>query len=137
MKTCKQCGEAKPLTDFYANRAVCKPCVRARVREHRRENDSVREYDRARAKAPERRAHVRRVVIDWRATHPDKYRAQTAVGNALRDGKIKKLPCEVCGAKKVHAHHHDYSKPLDVTWLCPLHHHRLHAEDNGSKYNTL
>jgi hypothetical protein len=46
----------------------------------------------------------------------------------LRDGKIKKLPCQVCVSEShVHAHHTDYSKPLEVVWLCAKCHHRIHA----------
>ncbi len=60
--------------------------------------------------------------------NPEKYKAHTAVGNAIRDGKLKKLSCNVCGNNKVHAHHNDYSKPLEVIWLCSLHHARKHHE---------
>lgn len=37
-------------------------------------------------------------------------------------GKVEKLPCEVCGAPKVQGHHEDYTKPLEVRWLCIKHH---------------
>lgn len=50
----------------------------------------------------------------------------------IRKGDLIKLPCEVCGTnEKVEAHHDDYSKPLDVRWLCRKHHqehHRFHVE---------
>lgn len=49
------------------------------------------------------------------------------VNNAIRDGKIARQPCEVCG-RKAQAHHEDYSKPLDVRWLC-FQHHREHGHD--------
>lgn len=45
---------------------------------------------------------------------------------AVERGKLKKLPCQVCGAVEVEAHHHDYDKPLDVVWLCTEHHRELH-----------
>jgi hypothetical protein len=35
-------------------------------------------------------------------------------------------PCEVCGAPKTHRHHPDPSKPLEVVFLCPLHHKQIH-----------
>ena len=38
------------------------------------------------------------------------------------------LTCEVCGEVNVHGHHYDYTKPLDVKWLCPLHHVREHSK---------
>lgn len=44
------------------------------------------------------------------------------ITQALNSGRLKKLPCEVCGNPKTHAHHEDYTKPLVVKWLCPLHH---------------
>jgi hypothetical protein len=57
--------------------------------------------------------------------HPEKRKARNMVSNAIRNGKLKRQLCEVCG-EKAHAHHEDYSKPLDVRWLCPTHHMRLH-----------
>ena len=36
----------------------------------------------------------------------------------VKRGKILKLSCEKCGNPKSEAHHHDYSKPLEVTWFC-------------------
>lgn len=46
----------------------------------------------------------------------------------VKRGRVKKQPCEVCGStERVHGHHHDYSKPLDVRWLCKEHHHEEHA----------
>ncbi|TIX28948.1 MAG: hypothetical protein E5V35_00095 [Mesorhizobium sp.] len=65
--------------------------------------------------------------MEWREENPVAYRAQTAVSNAVRDGRLFKQPCEFCGDDEVHAHHRDYTKPLEVVWLCPKCHHRLHA----------
>ena len=48
------------------------------------------------------------------------------VGQAVRDGRLIPQPCEKCGASPTHAHHDDYSKPLDVRWLCPVHHAEHH-----------
>lgn len=45
----------------------------------------------------------------------------------LRRGKLKQEPCKVCG-QKAEKHHPDYSKPLEVEWLCRRHHLALHAE---------
>ena len=53
---------------------------------------------------------------------PEKITARSAVSSALYHGKIRRKPCEVCGILKVEAHHDDYSKPLDVKWLCNKHH---------------
>ena len=33
-------------------------------------------------------------------------------------GKLERLACELCGNVNSQMHHSDYSKPLEVTWLC-------------------
>ena len=50
--------------------------------------------------------------------HPEKHKARDAVGKAKRSGKLIPKPCFICGKNEVHAHHDDYSKPLQVKWLC-------------------
>lgn len=134
MKCCFKCDISKPLSEFYRHSKMrdghlnkCKSCTLRDARIHRRDNDSVRERDRNRAKLPHRVAGRRRVAAAWRASNPEAYRAQTALGNAIRDGKAKRLPCEVCGSKRSHGHHRDYAKPLDVIWLCARHHHAAHG----------
>lgn len=57
---------------------------------------------------------------------PEVPRAHHLVDKAIRQGELTRLPCEVCGAEKVDAHHDDYSKPLDVRWLCRFHHLQYH-----------
>lgn len=48
--------------------------------------------------------------------------------NALLRGDLVKGVCEVCSATRVDAHHDDYSRPLDVRWLCRAHHMEVHNE---------
>lgn len=57
-----------------------------------------------------------------RKANPEKAKARNAVTNALNSGKLIRLPCKVCGNPKSHAHHKDYSRPLDVEWYCAVHH---------------
>lgn len=59
---------------------------------------------------------------EYKEKHPDRVKAHETISTALKRNKIKKMPCTVCGDKKSEAHHEDYSKPLDVTWLCRKHH---------------
>ena len=103
----------------------CKECTKADVKLHRKENDSVREYDRKRGNR-QTAEDTRR----YRAENPRKYAAHCAVGSALRTGKLIKLDkCEQCMSDlHVEGHHDDYSKPLEVRWLCSRCHSIWHAE---------
>ena len=92
--------------------------------------DYYRDYDNERAKLPHRKELNKSVVKNYRANNPDHYHAHTAVNNAVRDGRLKKPNyCSRCGRgdKVIHAHHHDYSKPLDVEWLCVI----CHSKERG------
>jgi hypothetical protein len=59
-------------------------------------------------------------------TDPKKLKARHIVGYAIKSGRIIKCPCCVCGSKVSQAHHDDYSKPLEVVWLCTTHHAEIH-----------
>jgi len=59
--------------------------------------------------------------------YPEKWLARRKVRYARQVGKLVKLPCEVCGDEKSFAHHEDYSKPLEVKWLCSKHHREVHG----------
>ena len=53
---------------------------------------------------------------------PEKYKARQLVREEIRKGNIKRGACSMCGKEKAEAHHPDYSKPLDIMWLCRFHH---------------
>ncbi len=59
--------------------------------------------------------------------------AWSKVKHAVSMGYIKPLPCQECGQEPTHAHHDDYSKPLDIQWLCYQHHADIHV----AKKNAL
>ena len=145
-KTCFKCGKRRSLSMFYKHSKMagghlnkCKDCTKSDVKRNYRKNiEHYKEYERNRAMLPHRvearsayqqtengKAAMLRATQKYRRDYPEKYRAHTAVSNAVRSGKMKRQPCEVCG-DKAHAHHDDYSKPLDVRWLCAIHHNDLH-----------
>jgi hypothetical protein len=64
-----------------------------------------------------------------RERSPEKYKAQYALTNAVRLGHIVKPElCSRCGKKRrLDGHHADYSKPLEVVWLCRPCHKLEHA----------
>ena len=63
--------------------------------------------------------------------------AHKAVALTIKNGELHKQPCEVCGKPETSAHHWNYHKPLDVRWLCHLHHMPLHAAQSPKLTDTL
>lgn len=189
-KTCKCCGEVKPVEEFYRHPAMldgrlnqCKECKRARQRaysqspagraadkrkyENHKEKIIARnaayrerhkEYfgekqkewyrkntDKAKARSKQwyedNRVEVSGRVLEYQKTakgkevrqralkryrlrYPDKAKAHALVGNAIRDGRLIREDCEICG-DVAEAHHEDYSQPFDIRWLCFVHHREL------------
>jgi len=91
--------------------------------EYRAAYDAI--YQRLPAVRKRRATNVRRYAKDPRKRH--KYLARWEAKRAISRGLIVRKPCEVCGESKVHAHHDDYSKPLNIRWLCLIHHRQFHA----------
>lgn len=141
VKECFKCGAVKPIEEFYKHIGMrcgylgkCKECTKKDAGDHRANNlEYCKAYDRKRANLPKRVELRKQVTKTWvedgrqaesqrryRGKYPEKYHARIAVGNALRDGRLSKpSKCSKCGAEtKLEAHHEDYSKPLDVQWLC-------------------
>ena len=56
------------------------------------------------------------------ARYPEKAMARAVYNRERRAGRIDKLPCVVCGNPMSEAHHEDYTKPLNIIWLCRKHH---------------
>lgn len=65
---------------------------------------------------------------DWEKKNPEKRSAHDRAMYAVKTGKlVRPSSCEKCCVVcKPHAHHEDYSKPLDVVWLCAKCHFYLH-----------
>lgn len=145
MKQCFKCARILPRSEFYRHPQMgdgllgkCKECTKVDVRSNREAKlESYREYDRRRfSEDPARRlaTYANSRAVKWRS--PEKWRARYELGNAVRDGRVVPQPCQHCGTEeKIHGHHPDYSKPLDVTWLCVschfAEHRRLNAIQRG------
>jgi hypothetical protein len=159
-RTCSKCGETKPHSEFYKQSGCrdgihphCKACKRTAARASRAANiDKVRAYDKERYYSQPGRADANRASASashardpWyprnaekaRAARRERYareREKEHARNVLRHardrGEVIPEDCIFCGAFPTDGHHHDYSKPLDVTWLCPKHHGLVHRKVN-------
>jgi len=77
----------------------------------------------------------------WKEENPVKVGVQKIAQNAKKKGLLIPKPCEMCLVEEgktmiiVVMHHDDYSKPLEVRWLCHIHHREVHYEavDNSDK----
>ncbi len=139
-KACFKCGEVKPLTDYYKHKNMadghlnkCKYCTKNDANKYRNDNlDKVREYDRNRPNKYERSKNlqeyhrtekgkeVRRKAMQNYRKDKVKKQAHCDLNNAIKYGRIvKPSKCSNCGIECIpHGHHDDYSKTLDVRWLC-------------------
>ena len=121
LKQCSQCHKWKPLELFVRDKSRpsgrdprCKVCHRFEV-SHRYKTNS------------EFKMRVFKRAEEWRKRNRHKARAHSRVNDAIRYGRLVRQPCSVCGNTRSDAHHNDYSKPLEVLWLCRIHHKAVHG----------
>lgn len=148
MWRCTKCVGVFPPEGFYAGRnrnglmSQCRKC-------HTRQTNAARERN-----PDKRRAYARQWVKKDLAAHPEKYArrererrhnpatrqralARKKLTTHVARGKlIKPDTCSQCGGdgdgRPIHGHHADYSKPLDVEWLC----FRCHAMRHGHRVSA-
>lgn len=139
-KRCFKCQTIKHLDDFYLHPQMadgrlgkCKECTKSDAAKRLVEKrDDVRQYESWRQKTSSRREKKSGYRKTYNQRHPEKARARAAVNNAIRDGRITRQPCCVCGNLKSQAHHSDYFTPLAVDWLCFKHHREIaHGQKVG------
>lgn len=146
-KICRVCGAEKQHVDFYDKDNTCKECRKASVRRNRAARiEQYRAYEAYRYRNdPRKRAAIdkyaatengiasrRRAQEKWDKQNPIKKAAHVILNNHVRDGKVHKPDsCSVCGKSgcRIEGHHHDYSKPLDVVWLCRKCHYAEHHKE--------
>lgn len=149
MKTCSKCN-SRPALSYHS---YCREC---KIK-YRRDNPETRHPYTRKTPFPElcgkckQRPHSKghkwckeckneaqrewwKKNQDWNSETPERWQkllARHLVGNHLRRGKLFKLPCFICGALNVEAHHYlgyDKEHAADVLWLCTLHHREVEME---------
>lgn len=128
-KFCIKCEQNKDISFFIKNRSrkdglffCCKDCykvIRKKYINLEVENNRQKRYGKKTGYKSQKLNKIK---------YPEKYKARNDIHNAVLLGKVL-VPekCQDCGNKtKLQAHHEDYSKPLDVKWLCIKCHNWLH-----------
>lgn len=149
-KLCRTCGEIKPIGLMTKDRSRnrCKSCAYAASKVWRSKNKEylAKRYaqyvaaNRDKMRARQARYDARRKLDPgfakksaergrrYSLRYPDRHRARVILRRAVAAGRIIRPPCEVCGKPNAEGHHTDYSKPLDVRWLCFKHHAEVHGK---------
>lgn len=125
---CKSCRGPKRKPYYDKNKEV--------ISEKRRETAKTEEFKnkyKEYCNRPETRVKLRAKRRRARDNNPLKESARRRVYKAIKFKKLQKEPCVVCREIKVHAHHENYNKPLEVTWLCNAHHKQLHFSEKEYK----
>jgi hypothetical protein len=151
-KACKICGASKPLSEFYRHSTMadgrfssCKSCyIKQCAKYYNKHKKTILQRTRARdrvtyeTKLKTRHAKWRAANKDkmnsynkkYKANNQSKIRAHLAIRKAIENGIIARpKACESCGNitnRPLHGHHADYTKQLDVLWVCQPCHRKKH-----------
>jgi len=152
-KTCFKCNLEQELSSYQKDKAnkdglkgTCKKCLSTYHRIYKGENSIIRnsEYRLKHAQAQKKYRDKKKLngtykyyrgnrtlqSERWRNKQENKIKksAHDKLYLAMKRGNIIKKPCVVCNDLKSNGHHEDYSKPLDVIWLCNKHHYEHHQK---------
>lgn len=130
-RACPTCGIGVTVTHsmLLRRRYYCAPCLREHTRRSYLRNRQARLDDyRNRRSNEDFLAWEANYLQRTKSDHEIKRAARRAVRRAVASGRLVKGLCKGCGVDSVQAHHSDYSKPLDVQWLCPQCHGREHRK---------
>ena len=134
---CKRCGEPKVFLDgFYvSNKRVCKVCIGEKVSAYQKTTNGRAVHIKALSRwngtlsamekkhtyklSDKGKASERRYAKSMRVKKDARLRARGLVNTHISRGKlIRPSFCECGFIGFVQAHHDDYTKPLEVRWLC-------------------
>lgn len=119
-QNCNRCGSAENLTKrqytkkYRVQYYMCRDCNTELMQKYRKTKNGM--------------AIVRKASYKSMDKHRKKQNCRALMNYHLRKGRIEKpKECSMCHEeKKLDGHHDDYSKPLEVTWVCRACHFQIH-----------
>ena len=125
---CQECG-----VEFTGRTAkLCRHCIASKAGKISRiKHPLIAE------KSPRWKGGISKDIRAWRKEwriknrrkNAEKYKTRDITSYAITKGELIRDNCEDCGSSiDVQAHHSDYSKPLNVTWLCRTCHNKRHGK---------
>lgn len=110
---CRKCSLDLSSDRFSKGRSICKRCSYLK-----RKLSPLHKLRKARSRHQQK----------------PKYNISRRCCYAVRRGLLTRGSCVICGTfSEIQGHHNDYSKPLDVVWLCSEHHIWFHKVINKFK----
>lgn len=141
MKNCPDCKQRKNIDAFQRDRQqtsglkpYCRNCMKIRSEKYYQANTNKvllrnSNYRKIHKELYLKTQYTKRKLLRRIPLENNKFKARLAVFNAVKNGKVKKLSCEVCHNLKVEAHHYKgYVRVnwLAIIWLCNKHHVGVH-----------
>lgn len=111
-----------------------KEAINKRLRENNRADHKKKEYMKKYRDA--HKDKIRAYMNGWREKNWEKVLAHSAVKDHVDRGNIiKPSKCPICNSSdhRIEAHHSDYSKPLEIVWMCQICHLAIHQRINEEK----
>jgi len=155
-KICKKCGEVKIISLFGHEKRIksgrsnrCKACIKENVQLYAKNNSKyiqkMREryyYDNQEEILLQKKEYLKNLspkakikrTLDLKKhneKYPNRHKARILLIAAVNHGElIRPAECSVCKVKCTPDGHHDnYSKPLEVRWLCKRCHASWHSNN--------
>ena len=117
---CSKCGTLVEFKAEWQRRDKrCTTCKRAQQNAANAQKGDALKIE-AKAAYQRRKEYYTRYWQEQRGTpdHLQKRAARRKVATEIEAGRLSRQPCERCANTPTDAHHHDYSKPLEIRWLC-------------------
>lgn len=136
-RRCSVCHVEKSREMFHKDKdcidglyTQCKVCRKKKSRDdYEKRKEKILQYCKDYRKTDQGKETRRRESEHFKTT--PNYKANYLLTNAVRDGRIDKpKTCSKCNASgKIHGHHYDYTKPLEVVWVCKDCHQWIHRHE--------
>ena len=140
MKICTKCKQefSATLENFYGHFtnkdrlfSKCKKCIAIRNRKFRQTEQGklyMKVYQKAHRQLEKTKSAHRQRQREYRLAFPEKIKAHHIVNTAISADYLRgSVFCERCGLPaKTQGHHKDYSRPLEIDWVCEICHKAIH-----------
>lgn len=115
---------------------ICKACDNTRIKAYEKANPLVRKRRYQSASFKEK---AKLVAKRYAKKFPERMYIANTVCRAVKKGVlVRPSSCSICNeAVRIYAHHEDYSKPLEVVWMCQRCHRKRHVEIDNDPFHIL